>query len=72
MDGPSKASFGRYAWPMDIGEFTWVSWGSDGVSSGPCQLRSTTPGAAPLPNAYWEMQSRLVSFSQRPPDPDRR
>ena len=27
---------------------------------------------APAATPYWEMQSRLVSFNQRPPDPDRR
>ena len=36
--------------------------------STPCVTAQQVPAATP----YWEMQSRLVSFSQRPPDPERR
>ncbi|KQN87211.1 isocitrate lyase/PEP mutase family protein [Arthrobacter sp. Leaf69] len=54
------------------------------VSSGSLPYRAAVDAAVNVVNAlrdgqqvpaatpYWEMQSRLVSFSQRPPDPDRR
>ena len=54
------------------------------VSSGSLPYRAAVDAAVNVVNAlrdgrqvpaaipYWEMQSRLVSFSQRPPDPERR